>query len=837
MHRLLCLVFSGALVALVGCKPPQSEVRSVTPAAGSVLTEAPKTIEVEFDRPMNAATINADTFVVTGTESGPFTGAIAPNFEATRFTFTFETAPVVGETVQVSLSDDIESQSSKNLKAFAAEFSVIEVVVPPPPPPPPFLFVDSNPTPESVVERIETLFATFTAAINPLAGTVGAVRITGSRSGARTVELPNILQGPTELEIRSTRSYLPGERVTLTFTRSLTSQAGVALEPLQLEFQVANREGEGDPVAVANGSSAVGAMLHVFDVDSDGREEWVTVAPNGTVELYSIDDPTTPFGTWNIASGARDSVVADFDQDGHPDLVCLATNGLRASLLRGRGDGLGFGPPTSIIWSDGARRRIAVAHADSDGFPDLWIYRADDPARATRVHFGAATSPFSRSTSRPNIDPSSDIATGDFDGDGLFDLVYVDRAGVLTSAWAVGDGTFTLTTHGNPPSSFVTVHVGNFDGNDLVDFVTSNRTGLTDLWLANGQRTWTAKSVGSANGTATVIDYDADGALDLLSPDFSNSTFEVRYGIGDGNFSSIQPLDVRTAMERLVVGDVRGNGVLEVIGVDSRGDWWIGERTPTGLVDRVFVPNFAVPADGGPSVFTVRADHEYDLDGFTIALTFDPDVLTIDSIGTADTDAGLAGVELEIPNIDPTTGEVIVAVLFDFLPPFSGAALLAGADQSLLAGEARLSNLPAAVATTTLVPAHGIGSPATDTVFVVDGQSLTPALEPGVVSIAGSGGGGIVVPPPTPSATFLRGDADGDGVLGLSDGTRIQSYLGGTAPAPLCLDAADANDDGTIDVTDAVRIYDYLFGAGSPPAAPFPTAGSDPTADDLGCDG
>jgi hypothetical protein len=82
---------------------------------------------------------------------------------------------------------------------------------------------------------------------------------------------------------------------------------------------------------------------------------------------------------------------------------------------------------------------------------------------------------------------------------------------------------------------------------------------------------------------------------------------------------------------------------------------------------------------------------------------------------------------------------------------------------------------------------------------------------------------------------FLRGDANMDGSLGLSDAVTIlrRLFVDGTTPMP-CRDAADANDDGEIDIHDPMRILRHLFQGGVPPAPPFPGRGPDPTADELG---
>jgi hypothetical protein len=89
---------------------------------------------------------------------------------------------------------------------------------------------------------------------------------------------------------------------------------------------------------------------------------------------------------------------------------------------------------------------------------------------------------------------------------------------------------------------------------------------------------------------------------------------------------------------------------------------------------------------------------------------------------------------------------------------------------------------------------------------------------------------------PAGTALFVRGDADLDGMVGLTDAIRILGFLfqGGTAP---CLDAADVDDSGQVDITDAIRLLNYLFLGDEPPPPPFPEAGPDPTEDELDCAG
>ncbi len=89
------------------------------------------------------------------------------------------------------------------------------------------------------------------------------------------------------------------------------------------------------------------------------------------------------------------------------------------------------------------------------------------------------------------------------------------------------------------------------------------------------------------------------------------------------------------------------------------------------------------------------------------------------------------------------------------------------------------------------------------------------------------------VRPSTCGCTFIRGDANNDGTVDISDAVLILQYLYmGTF---ICnLDRADVNDDGAIQQVDATGLLCYIFGEGCPPPQPpFPSSGCDCTADPL----
>lgn len=92
----------------------------------------------------------------------------------------------------------------------------------------------------------------------------------------------------------------------------------------------------------------------------------------------------------------------------------------------------------------------------------------------------------------------------------------------------------------------------------------------------------------------------------------------------------------------------------------------------------------------------------------------------------------------------------------------------------------------------------------------------------------------IVVPVLAHGEEFIRGDANTDGLIEISDVAFTLTHLfqGGEAE---CRDALDANDDGRVDLADGIFGLSYLFGSGELPPAPFAWCGVDPTPDGLDC--
>ncbi len=85
-----------------------------------------------------------------------------------------------------------------------------------------------------------------------------------------------------------------------------------------------------------------------------------------------------------------------------------------------------------------------------------------------------------------------------------------------------------------------------------------------------------------------------------------------------------------------------------------------------------------------------------------------------------------------------------------------------------------------------------------------------------------------------PQAAFVRGDANGDGAMDLTDALSILFFLFEGLDG-ICQEAGNANDDLHLDLTDAIYTLERLFLAPEPLPGPFPSCGGDPTLPSLEC--
>jgi len=138
------------------------------------------------------------------------------------------------------------------------------------------------------------------------------------------------------------------------------------------------------------------------------------------------------------------------------------------------------------------------------------------------------------------------------------------------------------------------------------------------------------------------------------------------------------------------------------------------------------------------------------------------------------------------------------------------AVLPPGSDYELARAEYALPDTPGAPVE--LCPCGSLGTP---TIPVSVGVL-------GVPTVPMTGCGQLEVSAPV---EFLRGDANDDGFVDLSDGIWLLNYLFQEGPLRPCLSAADVNGDGGIDAADPIFLLSFIFVGGATPPAPHPGCG------------
>jgi hypothetical protein len=141
-----------------------------------------------------------------------------------------------------------------------------------------------------------------------------------------------------------------------------------------------------------------------------------------------------------------------------------------------------------------------------------------------------------------------------------------------------------------------------------------------------------------------------------------------------------------------------------------------------------------------------------------------------------------------------------------------------------------------------------VDAPAEDDWIELGTATVEIPAGPGLAGVAGFGADTGAAPyhplqasvclvtPRAPQPQFLRGDANADGIVDLSDAVFALGALFLGTRLPACFSSADFDDSGRLDVTDPIFLLGTLFlGTGAVPA-PAGDCGIDPTPDGLTCE-
>ncbi len=341
--------------------------------------------------------------------------------------------------------------------------------------------------------------------------------------------------------------------------------------------------GNGDGTLQGPGSFPLGASVvwldpnsvAVGDGDGDGKLDVAVTLPQGPAFFHGNGDGTLSAPAFFAPEPGSNAVtLADVDGDAHADLVySRARHGVR--VLRG-GAAIGSTPPVDSTTGLGARALVA---GDFNGDGNVDVAMIGEGTGRMGVHLGTSSgylaAPVAYDVVSPPLAPSeTDIAKGDFNGDGALDLavqIVSDNQTGLAVFLGSGSGTFAppiltplyLVREGS-------IAVGDLNGDGKLDAVLTEdyRKKLIAL-LGNGDGHFTEAgtfATGSQPVDVELGDVDGDGKLDAVTTDYSADKVGILHGNGDGTFTSKPGLSMPRPRH---VGLADVNGAFQHSGIRS----------------------------------------------------------------------------------------------------------------------------------------------------------------------------------------------------------------------------------------------------------------------------
>lgn len=394
--------------------------------------------------------------------------------------------------------------------------------------------------------------------------------------------------------------------------------AGLPDEPVVLPFRAAS------------------AAMAVGDVDGEPGLD-VVVVRNEEVEIRRALSPAVFAAPSTSVPGAAPAIAYPaFVADGEPAIavpVSVGSTGATVVIARFGDDGIAATDVVAL--PDGSNvRSISVADLDGDGLEDLLVpdVGLDVVWWSRQAAAGAFEAPEELHSSQDVLD----AIAADLDRDGNMDLLVTQGTllapGRLLLRWGAEDGSFDDPVELLAGVSPLALAAADVDDDGTLDIVATDLMGASVAVIGVGtDRTFTEPTfvdVGETPTALVVRDLDGDYLPELVVQCSTilaqGAEIHVARGRGAFQFDAAQALPLGLELAAVAIADLDADGLLDLL---------LASQNPAGvLVQRArSAGDFEIPQllfhDTGPA--TGMAVVDYDADGLPDPVLFDADELAL----------------------------------------------------------------------------------------------------------------------------------------------------------------------------------------------------------------